>query len=351
MKNEVTILGGGHQGLSMAAHLSLQGENCCLWNRTEEHIQKIRSTGKIYCQGIVCGTANIHYVSTDIKSCLRKLILVTTPSSAHADIARLIAPYVDETNIIVLNPGRTFGILEFENTLRESGCTSLPLVAETQTIVYTCRKLSEDTVSIYAFKQGIPLSTRKSEYAQRVIQALPESIRHDFVPARSYIETSLGNVGMVLHCMPVLMNVGWIENTKVDFKYYYEGISRTIARFLEKIDQERLAVADAMGYPVEPLTVWLKRTYQTSGKDLFECLQNNQYYKDIDAPLSVHHRYIEEDIPNGLVPLEAMGKLYGVPTPNASLVIDLANAVMEKDYRETGRNIHKIKLGVKTSEI
>lgn len=53
---------------------------------------------------------------------------------------------------------------------------------------------------------------------------------------------------------------------------------------------------------------------------------------------TINCRYIFEDVPNGLVPVEKMGRELGVTTPNISLVIDLANAVMETDFRKTGRS-------------
>ncbi len=63
--------------------------------------------------------------------------------------------------------------------------------------------------------------------------------------------TSLGNIGMVLHCVPVLMNIGWIESEKTKFEYYYDGISKSIADVLEKIDSERIVIAKAMGINIE----------------------------------------------------------------------------------------------------
>lgn len=336
------IMGGGHQGLAMAAHLSLNGVRCSLWNRSLQNIKDIIDNGEIFCSGIVNGTAKIHHASTDVCENLQKLIMVTTPSSAHRDLARILAPYVDETYTIVLNPGRTFGALEFSQVLAENGCKSMPLIAETQTIVYTCRREKGNAVSIYALKNDVLISAIDSKDTQTVIDRLPECIREYFVPAKNYVETSLGNVGMILHCAPVLMNIGWIENDKVDFKYYYEGISYSIAHFLEKLDRERVEVSKAMGYPVESLVEWIKRTYGTTGENIFECLQNNRYYKSIDAPLTIHHRYIDEDVPTGLVPVESAGACMGVPTPNISMIIDLANAIMDKDYREIGRKYEKI---------
>ena len=74
-----------------------------------------------------------------------------------------------------------------------------------------------------------------------------------------------------------------------------------------------------------------------SGKDLFECIRNNEAYREIDAPPTINTRYLYEDVPNGLVPVEAMGQEFGVPTPNISTIINLACSVMDVDYRRNGR--------------
>lgn len=342
MSNSVTILGGGHQGLAMAAHLSLNNVECYLWNRTLGNIQSIIDRKEIDCQGVMNGTAVIKQVSTSIKDVLQKTIMVTTPSNAHRDIAKLLAPYVDETYIIVLNPGRTFGVSDFISALKKYGCKSIPVVAETQTIIYTCRRIDDKSVMIYALKKDILISATNYSDTKKVLKSLPECIRKYFIPAKSYLETSFSNVGMVLHCAPVLMNIGWIENSKVDFKYYYEGISYSVANFLSKIDEERVQVAKGLGCEVETLVEWLHRTYNTVGNNLYEHLQSNVYYKEIDAPLSLNHRYIEEDVPNGLVPLESAGRACGIETPYTTLIINLANSVMEKDYRRIGRQYSEI---------
>ena len=113
MKKKVTIVGGGHQGLAMAAHLSFHDVDCYLWNRTEQNIKAIMEDNTILCEGVVEGAAHIKHVSTDIIECLQKVILVTVPSNAHEDIAKMLAPYVDDSFVIVLNPGRTFGARSF----------------------------------------------------------------------------------------------------------------------------------------------------------------------------------------------------------------------------------------------
>ena len=45
--DRVFVCGGGHQGLSMAAHLALNGVHVTLWNRTSANIQEVINTHKI----------------------------------------------------------------------------------------------------------------------------------------------------------------------------------------------------------------------------------------------------------------------------------------------------------------
>lgn len=341
--DKVLIIGAGHQGLAMAAHMESCGIDCYLWNRTEKNILDIKKNNIIRCKGIINKAVKVKVVTSNIKEALQKFIMIATPSSAHIDIAQLLAKYVDDTYTIILNPGRTFGILEFILELKKAGCKKLPLVAEAQTIIYTCRRDSTNNVHIFALKNDVPISSLNIERTLCVLDKMPVCIKKYFKVANNFYETSLGNVGMILHCAPVLMNIGWIESRITNFEYYYDGISPTIATFLEKMDNERLEVANAINISIESTVEWLKRTYDTNGINLFEHLQSNIYYKGIDAPQTIQHRYIQEDVPNGLVPLESMAKELKIETPYISSIITLANNVMNIDYRRYGRNFKILK--------
>ncbi len=337
MNTPVFVCGGGHQGLAMAGYLALHGETVHLWNRTPEHIRTVLDTGLVSCDGIVEGVGQLAKVSTDISEVVSDLILVTTPSSAHKDIAKRLAPFMTRDKLVVLNPGRTFGAVEFLETLKNCGVTELPTVAETQTIVFTCRRSSSNNATIFALKNGVNISAAAGADVCRVIERLPACLRRYFNPVSSLALTSLTNVGMVLHCAPVLMNVGWIETDTAVFKYYYDGISPSVARFLEKIDAERVATANALGYRIETLVGWFHRSYKVAGDTIFDCIRANQAYKEIDAPPTIQTRYLLEDVPNGLVPIEFLASQLGIETPNITTIVNLANAVLEKDFRLSGR--------------
>lgn len=337
----VTVIGAGNSGLAMGAHLAKEGNRVILWNRSRETIERLMETRTIYCKGIIEGEYQVDLVTDNLEEALKDpdVILITTPANAHRELAQQIAKCIKKETLIVLNPGRTFGALEFQEVYRKYNTKVKQTIAETQTILYTCRKLSNESVNIIALKSNVLISTLNADENAQLILRLPECLRQYFIPAKSIIETSIGNVGMILHCAPLLLNTGWTESSSNTYKYYYEGITPSIARLLEKIDAERVEVSKKLGFEVETTQQWLKRIYNVEGQNLYECIRNNEAYKTIDAPTSLQHRYIFEDVPCGLVPLEAVGKKLGLEMKYTSLIIDLAISLTGVDFRKIGRNL------------
>lgn len=343
---KVTVIGAGNSGLAMAAHMSREGHEVTLWNRTESNIETLIRTKMIHAEGMIDGHVPLHLVTSSLDAALNdsELILITTPANAHRELGLHIGRSIQNEPLILLNPGRTFGALEFQIAFESVNSSKRPAIMEAQTIIYTCRKTDVDRVHIIALKADVLLSTFHAKNNEPLIRRLPDCLQNYFIPANSMIETSIGNVGMILHAAPLLLNAGWTENESNSYKHYYDGITPTVSAFLEEIDRERIAVSQALGHPVESTCDWMRRTYHIEGHTLFECLQNNEAYKRIDAPSTLRHRYIFEDVPTGLVPLEAVGLNLGLDMRHTTLVIDLASRLLDSDFRVTGRNLESLGL-------
>lgn len=337
----IAVIGAGNSGLAMAAHLSKEGHQVILWNRSLSTIEHLIQTKTIRCSGAITGNIPIYHVTNKMDEALFNvnLVFITTPATAHRDLAQSIALHCTSNLTVVLNPGRTFGALEFKQIFEAYQQHYQLQVAEAQTIIYTCRKIDDDGVNILALKNDILLSAIQSKDTMPIIQSLPDCLQEFYIPATSMIQTSIGNVGMILHCAPLLLNAGWTESSTNTYKYYYDGISPTISKFLEKIDEERITVSKKLGCPVESIVEWFRRTYHITGNTLYECIQNNVSYHTIDAPNSLQHRYIFEDVPCGLVPLESVGKMLGIDMSSTSLIIDLASKLLNTNFRAIGRTV------------
>lgn len=339
----VGIIGAGNSGLAMAAHLSFLGNKVYLWNRSEDNITDLIKAKKVEAIGVLVGEFRLEQVTSvmrEVVECAR-VIFVTTPATSHKELAKLMAPYLTDRHIVILNPGRTFGAVDFKDELIRNGNLSSVSILETQTIIYTCRKLSQTKVNIIALKRDVLISTFSGEDIEEIMSRIPDELNKFYKITDSMVETSIGNVGMILHCAPMLLNTGWVESPH-KFKYYREGISRTVADFIEKIDRERQEVAKLLNHPVISAKEWLQHSYDITCDSLYDCIQSNASYEEIFAPANLQYRYIFEDIPYGLVPLESMGKDLGLEMKNTEIVINLANTLLDVDFRALGRTAGKL---------
>ncbi len=348
------VIGAGSTGQAMAAHLALMGYRVRLYNRHEDRIKNIISRDNgIKLEGRVKGTGRLDTVTTDIHKVVRDgdIIFIDVPASAHRSIAEICAPHLEDGQTVILNPGRTGGSIEFSRVLQESGAKADVTIAETQTVIYTTRSTEDAEIEIFAIKNRVPLAAFPASKTQTVIEKM-KGIYPQFVPAGSVLETGLNNVGSILHPVPTLLSASWIESPKTRFKYYYEAITPTISGLLEIIDRERMVVAEAFGVKAVSVREWLSQAYGVAGNSLYEAIQNNTAYGQIDAPETLRHRYILEDVPTGLVPIASLGALAGVATPNINTMINLASKLLRIDFWAEGRTVENLGLkGMSVDEV
>ena len=347
------VIGAGNGGQATAAHLALMGFKVNLYNRGKARIEHIQKNKGIEVTGMINAFGKLNKVTTNIKEAIEdvNIIMVVIPASGHEDIAQVCAPHLKDGQIVILTPGRTFGALEFINTVRKNGSDADIIIAETQTIIYTSRYKEGAKVEILAFKKRVPLAALPANRTEDVIKIM-KGIYPQLVPAINVLKTGLDNIGAIFHPTPTLLNVGWIETPRTRFKYYYEAITPTVAKFLEAIDIERIDVAKAFGIEALSAKGWLYEAYGVRGKTLYEALQNNDKYRTIDAPTTLQHRYIFEDVPTGLVPIASLGDMLGVSTPNIKLIIQLASMLTGVDFWKNGRTVEKMGLkGLSVNDI
>lgn len=336
------ILGAGHGGLAMAGHLALMGFRVNLFNRTEERIWAIQQRGGIEIEGEVEGFGRLNLVSHRIEEAVEgaDVIMVVVPATGHRFLAEVCAPCLKDGQIVVLNPGRTFGAIEFKQVLKERGSTAEVIVSEAQTLIYASRATNPGQAKIFRIKNSVPMACIPAYKIPDVLKIVRKAYPQ-FVPGTNVFRTSFDNIGAVFHPTITILNSGWIED-KIDFEFYIQGASPSICRVLERIDAERVAVAAALGINSITAREWLYRAYDVTGKTLYEAMMANVGYRGILAPNTLNVRYITEDIPMSLVPLASLGDMLGVPTPTIKSVIHLASMIHDTDYWAEGRTVGRL---------
>ena len=347
------VVGAGNGGLAMAGHLGLMGFPTALYNRTAAKLEAVRWHGGVRIEGAAAGFGRVDLATSDMAEALEgvDLVMVVTPSTAHRELAALMAPHLQDGQIVVLNPGRTGGALEFSATLRAKGARGRAIIAEAQTFVYASRATSRHEARIFSIKNGVALAALPSYWTPEVLASL-EPAYPQFKAGGNVLATSMENIGAVFHPALTILNAGWIEGTGGDFDYYLQGITPSIAKVLERVDEERLAVARALGVRSMSAREWLYLSYDSPGGTLYEAIGNTEAYRGIKAPATIAHRYVFEDLPMSLVPMASLGAMLGVPTPTIDMVIDLGSLMHGVDYRARGRTVESMGLaGLSVREI
>ena len=347
---KISVIGAGNGGQAISTYATLRGYTVSLYDRDTEKIERLRKLDYFTIEGKCTGCAKINNITNDVRESVQgaHIIMVTTTANAHADVAKSIAPFAEEGQVIILNPGRTCGALVFRQALTEAGCTKRVFVAEAQTLVYACRIIQDGNVNIIGVKDEVLLSAIPSSDTDYVLSQI-NPLYPCMKPAFNVLRTSFENIGAIFHPCVLLLNAGTIER-KSEF-YFYRDMTERIAAFIEAVDAERLTVGRAYGVELLGVSDWIKFAYKdTEGDTLCERMRNNPGYHDIKSPTSVFVRQLTEDIPTGIIPMMELGKKAGLKMPLFQSITDIASTLLGIDFYAQGRTLERLGLANKSQK-
>jgi opine dehydrogenase len=248
----------------------------------------------------------------------------------------------------LLNPGHTGGSLHFMNLLRSFGCVAEVMLCETVTLTYICRMSAPARVEVYRRTTNLRCAAFPGKYTEDLVKEVQE-IFPNVIEAENVLETGLSNINAIMHPAGMLGNAGWIEKTGGDFLYYREGITRAVAAWIEKVDEERLEIVRRLGLnPLRFVDIFhqagLTSEEARASASVYRAINESAPNQTIKSPPSLDHRYVREDVGYGLVPMTAMAQLLEVKTPVMDALITLASTALGIDFRAEGLTLEKMGL-------
>jgi opine dehydrogenase len=344
----IAILGAGNGGCAAAADFTQRGFSVCLYSRNLQTLAPLRERGGVEYEGALGGGfAAVPVITTHVAEAMAgaDLVVIMVPTHAQEAVASVAVPHLRADQLLLVSPGHT--VLLIPELLRRHGVRR-PRHCETGTLPYICRMSGPARIRVTKASQhivfGVFPAAETEVVAARVRPVLP-AIR----PAANILETVFPYTNAIHHPPAVICNTGRIEATAGDFYHYYEGITPSVGRLIDALDQERLAVAAALGTKVDRFVDYFcKAGYTTpAARDTglaYEAFHQSEPDRWIRAPRSLDHRFLDEDIPYGLVPLAELGRLAGVLTPMMDDLIHVASVATGKDYRSVGLTLAKMGL-------
>ncbi|MCM1139264.1 MAG: NAD/NADP octopine/nopaline dehydrogenase family protein [Muribaculum sp.] len=339
---KVAIIGGGNGGQAIAGHIAAMGHIVRLYDRNMDRVRELNKTKCIQLSGALQLKGQIEFASIDIAKVVKDadLIMVATTATAHRSVATRLAPLLTENQVVVLNPGRTCGAIEFKKVLDDFAISKKVYIAEAQTLIYACRLIQEGKVNVIGVKDKVLLASYPASDTQYVLNVLGK-LFDCFYPAKNVLQKSFENIGAIFHPSVVLFNEATIERGS-NF-YFYRDMTDGLARMIEAVDVERIQVAQAYG--ISPISAfdWVSYAYNgVDGNTLCERMHNNPAYYEILAPTTIECRQITEDIPTGIIPFAELGDAADVDTPAMDALITMCSILLKKDFRKEGRTLKNL---------
>ena len=336
---KVTIMGGGNTAFSVAARLSHIGNEICILEHPEfaESVDQISRTGHITLEGVMeNGPAAVSLVTLDPSEALAfsDLLLLIVPAYAHRPFAEFTGSYLTSDHTVVVMPG-TLGSLEFSALAAEFGVSDIT-VAEVDTAPYVCRKTSEGSAIIWGEVSSLGLGVFPSARTSNVVSDL-KPLFPGISPYEDALQCGLSSMNPVVHPAGVLMNAGRVEYSRGEFYFYEEGVSESVAKVIEAVDEERMTVGRELGYELTPVGKAFHEAGFGPQGTLWEAINGSHMLTRLKAPGTLESRWLTEDIPYGIAAWSKLGTQYGVQTPVIDAFVGIGSIVMGIDAWSEGR--------------
>jgi len=257
---------------------------------------------------------------------------------------------VKEGMVICLAPGSCGGGLVYAKIFHDAGVYDKVRLCEMSTLPFATRKVDDKTVRVLLETQKIYFAAFPAKYNQEMYD-LVKQLYPAIVLFEDVLETALNNGNIDSHPTPVVLNAGKIEYYGKHF-HYREGITPSVARVNYAINKERQALCEAFGYQkIDILQRLVETGYCKPADNLYDMYQTSEgIFLDIEGPNDLNGRYLTEDAPCSLVFCANLAKAVGVATPLMDSVTNIASALKDENYWETGRTLDKLGLDGMTKD-
>ena len=232
--------------------------------------------------------------------------------------------------------------MEFDLELGEEARSKECVISEMSGQLILCSSPAPNTVYLKSIKKHMTWSCISSAASCSAFNAV-HAIFPQLKRVSSVLETTMNNTNPVAHIPLSLFNLTRMDNGE-DYLLFRTCVTRGVARVIEEVDNERIAVMQACGIPAVTELDTLN-SYWTSKQDcIFDIFHETPEYAITVGPKTLEHRYITEDLPFGVVPVAKLGKILGVQTSCMDAMIKIFSVYLGEDLLILGPAVEDINL-------
>jgi len=347
---EIAVLGGGNGAFTIGGDMSLAGYHVRMWTAFPQEFKKLFETKKVIVEGLGrTGEAKINVVTQDLNEAVRGAEVIFSPSPAFSqeNMAELLAPNLEDGQIVFLSPG-SLGSYLFYKVLREKECLRNLAIAEPGTLPYLTRKTGPNAVLVSGLGASLPVGVFPAKKTEETVDTLRE-LYPAIHPVENALSVALLNVGPIMHSVLMLLNTGPIEHFP-SWDIHNEGTTKSVKKLILAHDQERITLRKALGFSSHHYPI--SDHYDENSKN--EWMYGRKAHSDLVASgrwreqLNFNFRYITEDVKCNLTLFCSIGDFCDVETPIADSLLKLISVIADEDFKKTGRTLEGLGLSDKS---
>jgi opine dehydrogenase len=268
------------------------------------------------------------------------LLLVAEASHTDGALVDLVVPLLEPRHTLVLLAGG-LGSLALAKWLRDRGRTDMPTLVESDGMHVLSGRVAADHVQVHAVVDRPGFGVFPSGRTSRTIDGLrclfPGAHAHQNVVA-----AALASVTTFLRQATLLMNMATVERLGADHRVFDVGFTPSVARVVEALDRERLAIAAALELHLSPAAEALHERGLSPQGDLWAAVHGSYPLTRLPAAgTAVAGESLEEARRFFDVWVELAAKL-DVPVPTYRALADLGRAVTGAGSAEAGSALESL---------
>lgn len=340
MIERLTVIGAGATGHAVAGMMSQKGLKVTLFDdvRFSEALDAVREIGFITLRGKAHGTGTPAMITTDPAEAVQgaQAIFVHVPSDRHEEIARCIAPHLEDGQHILIIPGN-LGSFVFRKVFQELGVTAKVTLTEKEGNFCPCRLSAPAEVTVGSPpKMTGKVASLPASDTERVLRDLEGVV--GYTPNKNIFEGIVNAGNLINHVASTILSAAEIEHKGKAFSLFKYAFTPATVRCITKIRDERKAVIEAMGLTEHGNPLGMTEKVQHI-EDFPESLV---FYENMDGPYCLDHRYLHEDCGcSGAFLLSAAERL-GLEMPVLRAFLGVAGAINDRDYINGGRTLENL---------
>jgi opine dehydrogenase len=325
----VGILGAGAIAYGTAALLERSGHQALLWSPSGERTVDLAAGHPLTATGAITGSFAPRIASSAAEAVTEADVVVfALPGNGHKLAFDAAAPHIRDGQPLIISSHLSFGALYLNRWLIARGIRA-PIIA-LATTVSTGRQLSSTAVHVGTIRQKIDMATLPASGLDEGHVLCSRLFGDRFVKRDGILAIALSNMNPQSHLGIALLNLTRMEHSE---EWSQAGnVTPTVARLIEALDIERLAIARSLNLQVKTVQEHISLSYDLPLGSVVEMNQErHRQGLGVSGPKTVDSRYVLEDVPFGLLPTVLLGQL----TDNKATLHESGIAIFSAAY---GRN-------------